>query len=118
MSAPVPVRERRTWDVVLTILFLVLYLGSVVIASILSFFLAFAGDGCGASMNCDYDRIGQGMLVVLVGPWIPVLFVLGAAIILLVKRRLAFWVPLAGIALTIVIVVIGFAVSASGTTPM
>lgn len=119
MTEPVvaPVRTRRTWDVALTVVLLVLYLGGVLLGSGSSFFLAFAGDSCGASSVCNYDQIANGMMIVLVGPWVPVIFVLGGAILLLVTKRLAFWLPLVGGALTIAIVVVGWMVATSGVQP-
>lgn len=113
-----PPRPRRTWDLVLTIVLLVFYLGATALGSVMSFFLAFAGDSCGASTVCDYDMIGNAVLIVLAGVWVPALFVVGGAIILLVKRRVAFWVPLAGIVLTIAIVITGFAVATWAVRPI
>ncbi len=110
-APPAPVaptrRPRRVWDLVLTILLLVVYLGVTAIGSFLGVFLAFASDSCGASSVCNVDQIGTGMTVAVYGVWAPVLIVLIVAIVLLVRRRLAFWVPLVGIALTIAIVVLG-----------
>lgn len=113
-----PVRARRTWDLVLTIVLLVFYLGATALGSFMSFFLAFAGDSCGASSVCDYDQIGSAVIIVLAGVWVPALFVIGATIILLVKRRIAFWVPLVGIALTIAIVITGFALATWAVRPI
>jgi hypothetical protein len=100
-------RPRRVWDLVLTIVLLVGYLVITAIGSGLGFFLAFAGDSCGASSVCDYDRMGTGMTVAVYGVWAPVLIVVILSIVLLALRRLAFWVPLAGILLTIALVVTG-----------
>lgn len=113
-----PVRARRTWDLVLTIVLLVMYLGVTALGSGMSFFLAFAGDSCGASSSCDYDMIGNAVLLALGGVWVPTLFVVGGAIILLVKRRIAFWVPLVGIVLTIAIVIAAFAVATWAVRPI
>ena len=104
-----PVRQRRTWDLVLTIVLAVLFLAAVVIFSSLGFFVAFAGDSCGASAVCDYDAIGNATIFAIVGPWIPVLPVLILAVILLIKKRIAFWVPIAGGLLSLAALIIGFA---------
>jgi len=113
-----PARPRRTWDLVLTIALLVLYLAGVLLASGSSFLLAFTGDSCGASSVCDFDQIANGIMVVLVGPWIPVIFVLGGAIALLATKRLAFWVPLVGGVLSIAIVIVGWTVAGSAVQPI
>ncbi len=91
----------------LTIVLLVVYLVVTAMGSFLGFFLAFASDSCGASSVCDYDRMGTGMTIAVYGVWAPVLIVLILSIVLLALRRLAFWVPLVGILLTIALVVTG-----------
>jgi uncharacterized BrkB/YihY/UPF0761 family membrane protein len=113
-----PAPARRMWDLVLTIVLLVLYLVGVALASASSFFFAFAGDSCGASSVCDYDQIANAIMVVLIGPWVPVIFVLGAAIFLLATRRVAFWVPLVGGVLTIAAVVIGWVLVGGAVSPV
>ena len=105
------------WDLVTTIVLLVLMIGAALLASFLSFFLAFAGDSCGASSVCDYDRMATGMMVAMIGPLLVGLLALIAAIILLVLRRIAFWIPLLGILLIVGVFVGGFALTASGVVP-
>ena len=105
------------WDLVTTIVLLVLMIGAGLLASFLSFFLAFAGDSCGASSVCDYDRMATGMMVAMIGPLLVGLLALIAAIILLVLRRIAFWIPLLGILLIVGVFVGGFALTASGVVP-
>ncbi|MFE6254238.1 DUF6264 family protein [Agromyces sp. NPDC057865] len=102
------------WDLVTTIVLLVLMIGAALLASFLSFFLAFAGDSCGASSVCDYDRMATGMMVAMIGPLLVGLLALIAAIILLVLRRIAFWIPLLGILLIVGVFIGGFALTASG----
>ena len=89
------------WDLILTIVLLVVMIGLALLGSFLSFFLAFASDSCGSGITCDYDRIATGMLVAMVGPLAVGLLVLIAAVVLLVLRRLAFWIPIVGIVLVI-----------------
>jgi hypothetical protein len=108
-----PKRVRRMWDLILTIILFVLYLGGVVIGSIGSaFVLAFSGDSCGVN-SCNYDQMGVGFAIAVVGIWLPVLLVVVFSIVLLVMKRIAFWVPLAGMVLSIAIIVIGFALAFS-----
>jgi len=56
-SAP-PKRPIIMWDLVLTIVLLVLMVGTALVVSFLSFFLAFASDPCESAITCDYDRMG------------------------------------------------------------
>ncbi|KTR93672.1 hypothetical protein NS220_11695 [Microbacterium testaceum] len=96
---PEPVRQpARTWDVVLTIVFLVLSPLATLAASYAGLFLAFAADACG-SQNCNTDLMNLGLWSAVIAPWVVFLIAVVVAIVLLVKRRLAFWVPLAGMAL-------------------
>lgn len=115
MSTPaIAPRPRRTWDLVLTIVLLLVYLVVACLALLMAFFLAFASDGCGAIGACNYDLISTGWLIAVAGVLAPVLFVLAGAIILLALRRLAFWVPIVGVVLTIVALVVGYNVVAAG----
>ena len=113
-SEPVGKRPVIVWDLVLTIVLLVLMVGAALLASFLSFFLAFASDSCGASATCDTDRIAAGMLVAMIGPLLVALLVLVAAIIVLVLKRIAFWIPIVGIMLVIGVFAGGAAFTASG----
>jgi hypothetical protein len=118
-AAPEPAPGKRpiiVWDLVLTIVLLVLMVCAAVLASFLSFFLAFAGDSCGASAVCDYDRIAAGMLVAMIGPLVVGLLAVVAAVIVLVLKRIAFWIPLVGIALIVAVFVGGVALTASGVS--
>ena len=112
-SAP-PRRPVIVWDLVLTIVLLVVMIGAALLASFFSFFLAFAGDSCGAVVECDYDRMGTGMLIAMVGPLVAALFALIAAVVVLVLKRIAFWIPIVGIVLVIGVFVGGAALTMSG----
>jgi hypothetical protein len=110
-------RQRRTWDVVLTIVLLVGYLVVTGAVSASGLFFAFASDSCGASSVCNTDQLAGAMLFVLGGVWIPFVLLLVLAIVLLVTRRLAFWVPLLGIVIAIAILVGGFALVTGAVRP-
>ncbi len=103
----------KVWDVVLTILFLV---GDAVLAAIMSFFgffLAMASDPCGVR-ECSSELIGLGVLVAVALPWVFLLITVVVSIILLVRRRIAFWVPLVGAALIIGSWFVGAVIAAAG----
>jgi hypothetical protein len=112
-----PKRPLIVWDLVLTIVLLVLMIGAALLASFLSFFLAFAGDSCGASSVCDYDRMGTGMIIAMIGPLLVGLIALIAAVIVLVLKRIAFWIPIVGIVLIAAVFIGGAALTASGVVP-
>ena len=113
-AAPATARPPlRVWDVVLTIVFLV---GDAVLALVMSFFgafLAMASDPCGAR-DCNTDLITVGVLAAMALPWIFLVAGLVVSIVLLVKRRLAFWVPLVAAVLIIGSWFIGAAFATAG----
>ncbi|TDP98683.1 hypothetical protein AXZ95_2585 [Leifsonia sp. 115AMFTsu3.1] len=102
------------WDLVTSIILLVF---AVVVAAILTFaafFLAFASDPCGASTVCDTDRMGVGFVIALFGPGVVTLITVVVTVVLLIVRRISFWVPIAGILLAVGVWVGGAALVISG----
>ncbi|WZH35125.1 MAG: DUF6264 family protein [Microbacterium enclense] len=91
-------RSPRVWDVVLTIVFLVLLPLAALAASYAGLFLAFASDACG-SQTCNTELMNIGLWSAVISPWGVLLVGVVISIVLLVKRRLAFWVPLSAMAL-------------------
>ena len=110
-------RPRKTWDLILTIVLLVGYLVLTALISGSGLFLAFASDSCGASTVCDTDAIGGAMLLVLAGVWIPFVIFTVLAILLLVLRRVAFWLPIVGGLIAIGVLVGGYAIITSAIHP-
>ncbi len=110
-TSPSPV---RMWDLVLTVVLLVLAVGLGLLMLVMSPFLVMASDPCGSGVACNTDQMGVGFLMALIGP--PVVLVVGiaAAILLLVLRRVAFWVPLVASALAIGVFVLGAAIVIGG----
>ncbi|WP_231918771.1 MULTISPECIES: hypothetical protein [unclassified Leifsonia] len=114
---PPPAPARRpvvVWDLVTSIILLVF---AVVVAAILTFaafFLAFASDPCGASTVCDTDRMGIGFVIALFGPGVVTLITVVVTVVLLIVRRISFWVPIAGILLAVGAWVGGAALVISG----
>lgn len=90
------VRKARSWDVALTIILLVLLPLLALGASYAGVLLAFAADQCGPS-NCDTGLMNIGFWTAVISPWVILLIGVVAAIVRLVRHRLAFWVPLATI---------------------
>jgi len=89
-------RPVRVGDVVASIILLVLGAIAFAVLAFASLFLAMMSDGCGSGTNCNYGVMTAGYFVALLVP--PVVFVASAiwTIIRLVRRRLAWWVPLVG----------------------
>lgn len=106
-------RPVRTWDLVVTIILLLLDAVLAAIMSFFGFFLAMAGDSCGAR-DCNSDLIAVGLMVAVALPWLVLIIVAVVSIVLLVKRRLAFWVPLVGAALIIASWPLGALIASAG----
>ena len=113
VAPPSGKRPVRTWDVVLTIVLLVLDLALAAIVSFMGLFLAMASDSCGVR-DCSTDLIATGMMVAIGLPWVVLVAVVVIAIVLLVMRRLAFWVAIVGGALIIGSLILGWGIAAAG----
>ncbi|WP_431795085.1 hypothetical protein [Microbacterium enclense] len=112
-----PRSPRRGWDLVLTVVLLVLLPLAALACSYAGFFLAFASDACGP-VTCNYDVMNAGLWFAVIAPWVVLLLALVVAIIRLVRHRITFWVPLVGIVLMaatwfIAAAIVGAGVSAS-----
>ena len=90
----------RVWDVVLTSVLLVLLGVLALIVSFFGFFLAMASDPCGVR-DCSTELIGLGMLTAVGLPWVVLLAAVVVAIVVMVKRRIAFWIPIVAVPLVI-----------------
>lgn len=107
-------RPVRVWDVVVTIVLLVLLLVEAMFVSFFGAFLAMASDPCGASVACNTDLIGLGVVFAMGAPWILLLLAAAIAIVLLVRRRVAFWVPLVGGVLVVASWFVGATIATAG----
>ncbi|WP_147424033.1 DUF6264 family protein [Microbacterium sp. AG1240] len=93
-------RAPRVWDVALTVVLLVLLTLFALAASYAGFLLAGASDAC-ATVSCDVETMNVGLWFGVISPWAVLLLSVVAAVVRLVRQRLAFWVPLAGAALMV-----------------
>ncbi len=104
----------RVWDIVLTIVLLVLLIGAAALASYFGIFLAFASDGCGGD-TCNEGLLNFGFWFAVISPWVLWVLALIGAIALLVLRRLAFWVPLVASSLMVGGFLVGFLIVGAAT---
>ena len=90
-----PPAKDRTADVVVTIIELIMLGLGGVLLSFFGFFLVFASDSCGISeTHCSTGQIALGVVVAAGGPWLVILGMGAWAVVRLVRRRSAWWVPL------------------------
>src|SRR3954452_24145468 len=114
-AAAVPLRPPlRTWDLVLSVALLLLTAGLGLLFVVLAPFLAMASDPCGSGTQCDYDQMGIGFGVAVLGPLLVILAGIIATVLLLVFRRIAFWVPLVTSAVAAGVFVLGAALVIGG----
>lgn len=107
-------RPRRTWDLVLSIVLLVLALGLGLILFLIAPLMFMASDPCGASVACDTGQIAGGVMLAWIVPPVLILAGLVLTVILLAVGKPAFWVPIAASALAIGVFVLGAAIAVGG----
>lgn len=106
-------RPVRVWDIVVTSVLTVLAGVLAFFVSLFGLFLGMASDPCGA-VACNTELISLGVLTAVILPWVFLVIALVAAILLLVFRRLAFWVPLAAAPLMIASWFLGAVIASAG----
>ncbi|QEW04126.1 DUF6264 family protein [Microbacterium lushaniae] len=109
-------RPVRVWDIVLTVLLLLLLAVFAALASYFGLFLGMASDGC-FDDNCDYGMLSFGVWFAAISPWVILLLAIVGAVTLLIVRRLAFWVPLTAAALNVVIFFVAAAIVEAAVGP-
>jgi hypothetical protein len=115
--SPAPERERSVTDLVVTIVGLAITAVLGLGASVLGLMLVMASDSCGASSECDTNLIGLGVLLAVVAPWVCWVPALVLTIVRQARRRLTWWVPIAGGLAYVPLVVVAFLVINAGVEP-
>jgi uncharacterized BrkB/YihY/UPF0761 family membrane protein len=107
VTSPSQPRPRAVWDIVLSIVFLVIAVVTSLIAAISQLFVLAFTDYCPAA-TCNSD---EGVTRVLT-TWTVIAILLIASIVftivLLVKRRRAWWVAMIGLLVVIIGAIVGF----------
>ena len=113
-----PARERKSWDFILTIFLLVVYLGWTLLCCFAGALVAFASDSCGATSTCNTDLVATGFLIGTFGPAVLAVIVLVFTIVWMARQHISFWIPLAGAVLAAGIVALAFVIAGGGVTPV
>lgn len=101
---PMPARPvRRTWDFVLGIAAVVVLLATAAVLGFAGAFLTMASDACGSAVVCATGQLGAGLLVAVFGPALVALLAVVGWVVQLVRARISFWVPLAGLLAAVLI---------------
>lgn len=86
-------QPRSQVDLVLSIVFMVMLAALTVITSYIALFSIMLTDSCFGD-RCDQDRVALGMNVGLMGPWVVTAIGITVTIVCLVRRKVAFWIPI------------------------
>ncbi len=103
----VPVRRSHTADVVVTSMLITTYLGGFLLVAFFSLFWVMGTDAC-SYQTCNYDNLTWAYILTDLVGGLVLLSTSIAAIVLMVRKHIAFWVPLLGMAIQIVLLVISF----------
>jgi|tagenome__1003787_1003787.scaffolds.fasta_scaffold19845896_2 hypothetical protein len=104
----------RTWDLVLSIVLLALNAGLALLLLMLAPFLVMASDPCGSGTQCNTDQMGVGIGIAFLGPLVMLGLGIAGAVVLLILRKPAFWVPIVSLVLTVGVFLFGAALVISG----
>ncbi len=101
----VAARRPRTADIVATSLLISLHVTAFVVAAFFSAFYAMASDPCGTGVACDTAKIGHAYVLTDIVGGVVMLGASAGAVLLMLRRRVAFWVPLLGITVQVILVI-------------
>jgi len=109
-----PKRPLIVWDVVVTLILVTLLGFLTFFVSVFGAFLVMASDSCGAVADCSNGLIAFGVLAAMGLPWVVLVAAAVIAVVLIVKRRISFWVPLAAAPLVVGAWFVGAAIASAG----
>ena len=115
--APRPRKARRPirWaDLIVSIALILLLAGVAVTASVFGAFLSFASDSCGAT-GCNFAVMSTGIWFAVLSPWVVFLVALAGTIVMIVLRRISFWIPLTAFVLIVALWLVGAVLVWAGT---
>ena len=115
-GSPEPV-EPRTWDIVATVVELIVLALVGMVSSFAGLMLVMASDSCGTgTTECSTGVILLGVGLAVIAPWVALLAMETWAVVRLVRRKLAWWVPLLAVPLWALVFALGVAVTFAGVS--
>ena len=112
---PVASPEPRTWDIVATVVELIVLALVGMVSSFAGLMLVMASDSCGTgTTECSTGVILLGVGLAVIAPWVALLAMGTWAVVRLVRRKLAWWVPLLAVPLWALVFALGVAVTFAG----
>jgi len=116
-AAPRPRKPRRPvrWaDLIVSSVLLLLLAAAAVTASVFGAFLTFASDSCSPT-GCNFNVMTIGIWVAVLSPWVVFLVALAGSIVMIVLRRISFWIPITAFVLMVALWLIGAVLVWAGT---
>jgi|GEM_PF-1541262 uncharacterized BrkB/YihY/UPF0761 family membrane protein len=104
-------RPVRVWDVIVTIILIVLGIALALVLAVLGSLVVFVSDSC--SDSCNIDQLTAGVYVAVLLPGVLILASSVWAIVRIVRRKVGFWVILLGAAAAILGWMLGAAIAAT-----
>lgn len=116
LSAPGKTRHVRPgWDVPVAIVGLVLMAAATAVEATFGTFLGWAGASCAADGGCNSALIMAGMFLATLGVIVTAIVCLVITIARMTVSRMAWWVPVVGIAATALLFVLGLVLASIGS---
>lgn len=106
----------RVWDVALTVVLLVLLPLAALAATSAGLLFTAAGDSCFLA-SCDLGLVNFGLWFAVIAPWAALVIGVTAAIVRLVRHRIAFWVPLLTVIGMVALWFVAAAIVGAGVSP-
>lgn len=112
-TASAPRRRRRTWDVVLAAALLLVAIVVALVLGVAGALLTMASDPCGSGATCSDAGLSAGVLTAMIGPGVVAVVAVASLVERIVRARLVFWVPLAGLVIEVLVWLGGAAIVAA-----
>lgn len=101
-----PRRPLRWGDLIASLVLLIVLAGAATVASVFAALLSFASDSCGAA-GCNYELMSTGIWFALISAWVVFVVALAGVVVLVILRRLSFWVPITAFVLIVALWLVG-----------
>jgi uncharacterized BrkB/YihY/UPF0761 family membrane protein len=102
-------RPASVGDIVVSVVLMIAGGMGFIMLAVLSLLLGMVSDGCGSESDCNFDLMGVGFVIALVGPPVSYLTSLVWTIVRLKQRRRGWWVPLVGAFMALAVWGVGYA---------
>jgi hypothetical protein len=93
---------------------LVLYAALLLVGSTAGLFLGFLSDGCSSPGDCDTGLLGAGIACAVLGTWVPYVAALVGVVVQVARGRRGWWLPPAGLVLSVLVFLAGVGLATAG----